>query len=156
MPTPRTKPQVTAALQLASADAQLVQPPKAKPASTPAEKAEAKPETAAPETPADIINARGFSGDNTPPKQDAAAQVIAAVAARKALEAADPQSTASTSAPYQAMAYAPPAAPPADRSNIVAASAPIRGAPVPHSRAIRTPRPRSTPLRPRAPRARAI
>jgi uncharacterized protein YcbK (DUF882 family) len=140
-PTPRTKPQVTAALQLASADAQLVQPPKAKPASAPAEKAEVKPETAAPETakpettkpetPADIINARGFWGDNTPPKQDAAAQVIAAVAARKALEAADPQSTASTSAPYQAMAYAPPAAPPADRSNIVAASAPIPRSPRP-------------------------
>jgi uncharacterized protein YcbK (DUF882 family) len=134
--TPRTKPQVTAALQLASADAQLVQPPKATPASAPAEKAEAKPETAAPETakpetPADIINARGFWGDNTPPKQDAAAQVIAAVAARKALEAADPQSTASTSAPYQAMAYAPPAAPPADRSNIVAASAPIPRSPRP-------------------------
>ena len=53
------------------------------------------------------------------------AQVIAAVAARKALEAADPQSTASTSAPYQAMAYAPPAASPTDRANIVAASAPV-------------------------------
>ncbi len=131
VPTPRGKPQVAAALQLASADVQVVQPPKVKPA--PAEKAEAKPETAKPETPADVINARGFWGDNTPPKQDdAAAKAFAAVAAaRKALEAADPQSTASTSAPYQAMAYAPPAASPTDHSNVVAASAPIPRSPRP-------------------------
>jgi uncharacterized protein YcbK (DUF882 family) len=137
VPTPRIRPQVTAALQLASADAELVQPPKAKAA--PAERAEAKsetvkPETAKPETPADIINARGFWGDETPPKQDdAAARAFAAVAAaRKALEAADPQSTASTSAPYQAMAYAPsPAASPTDRSNVVAASAPVPRSPRP-------------------------
>jgi len=117
-PMPRAKPQISAALQFASADAQIVQPPKAKPA--PAETAEAGFET-----PADIINARGFWGDGaSAPTQDEAAQVIAAVAARKALEAADPQTTGST-APYQAMAYAPPAAPPAERSNVVAASAPI-------------------------------
>jgi uncharacterized protein YcbK (DUF882 family) len=132
-PTPRTRPQVTAALQLASADVQVVQPPKAKPAPASAEKAEATPETAKPENPADIINARGFWGDNAPPKQDdAAAQAFATVAAaRKALEAADPQSTASTSAPYQAMAYAPPAVPPTDRSNVAAASAPIPRSPRP-------------------------
>jgi uncharacterized protein YcbK (DUF882 family) len=126
-PTPRAKPQIAAALQLASADVQVVQPPKAKPAPAPAGKAEDKPDTAKPETPADIIDARGFWGDNSAPKQDdAAAKAFAAVAAaRKALEAADPQSTASTSAPYQALAYAPPAASPADRSNVVAASAPI-------------------------------
>jgi hypothetical protein len=119
-PMPRAKPQLPAALQLASADTQIVQPSKAKPAT--AETAEARFET-----PADIINARGFWGDSatTPKQDDAAAQVIAAVAARKALEAADPQSTASTSAPYQAMAYAPPAASATDRSNVVAASAPI-------------------------------
>jgi uncharacterized protein YcbK (DUF882 family) len=118
-PMPRAKPQVPAALQLASADTQAVQPPKAKPAAV--DNAEARPET-----PADIINARGFWGDSaSTTKQETSAQVIAAVAARKALEAADPQSTASTSAPYQALAYAPPAAAPTDRSNIVAASAPI-------------------------------
>jgi len=116
-PAPRAKPQVPAALQLASADAQMVQPPKAKPAPAPADQ---------PETVADIISARGFWGDDrTEPKPDTAAQVIAAVAARKALEAADPQSTASMSAPYQAMAYAPQASPPTDRPNVVAASAPI-------------------------------
>jgi hypothetical protein len=115
-PTPRAKPPIPAVLQLASADAQAVQPTRAKPAA--AVSAEAKPQTAA-----DIINARGFWDDDAGPvKQDTTAQVIAAVAARKALEAADPQSTASTSAPYQAMAYA---LPPADHSRVVAASAPI-------------------------------
>jgi uncharacterized protein YcbK (DUF882 family) len=118
-PMPRAKPQLPAALQLASAEAQIVQPPKAKQA--PAETAEARFET-----PADIINARGFWGDDaSAPTQDEAAQVIAAVAARKALEAADPQTTASMSASYQAMAYAPPAATPPERSNVVVASAPV-------------------------------
>ncbi|HLZ04017.1 MAG TPA: DUF882 domain-containing protein [Bradyrhizobium sp.] len=118
-PLPRAKPRLPAALQLASADAQVVQPLKAKAAA--ADEADAGPET-----PVDIINARGFWGDSaSAPKQESAAQVIAAVAARKALEAADPQSTASASAPYQAMAYAPPASSPVDRANIVAVSAPI-------------------------------
>jgi uncharacterized protein YcbK (DUF882 family) len=118
-PMPRAKPQLPAALQLASADSQSVQPAKAKPA--PAATAEAGFET-----PADIINARGFWGDSaSAPTQDEAAQVIAAVAARKALEAADPQTTGSTSAPYQAMAYAPAAASPPERSSVVTASAPI-------------------------------
>jgi uncharacterized protein YcbK (DUF882 family) len=131
-PAPRSKPQIAAALQLASADALLAQPPKATPAPVAAEKAEARPETAKPESPADIINARGFWGDNASSKQDdAAAQAFATVAAaRKALEAADPQSTASTSAPYQAMAYVPPAASPG-RSNVVAASAPMPRSPRP-------------------------
>jgi hypothetical protein len=119
-PTPRAKPQIPAALQLASADAQAAQPLKAKPAPA-AVAAEAKPQS-----PADIINARGFWGDSAEPaKQNMAAQVIAAVAARKALEAADPQSTASTSAPYEAMAYALPGASPTDHANTVAASAPV-------------------------------
>ena len=115
---PRAKPTVPAALQLASADAQIVQVSTAKPAPA-ADQAEAKPET-----PADIINARGFWDDTASPKPATAAQVIAAVSARKALEAADPQSTASTPAAYEAMAYAPPASSPTDRANIVAASAP--------------------------------
>ena len=120
---PRAKQQVPAALQLASADAQIVQPPKAKPASA-ADNAETKPET-----PADIINARGFWDDAASPKQATAARVIAAISARKALEAADPQSTAATPAAYQAMAYAPPASSPTDRTNIVAATAPIPRSP---------------------------
>jgi hypothetical protein len=117
-PAPRAKPHLPAALQLASADAQIVQAPTATPAPA-SDQAEAKPET-----PADIINARGFWDDTASPKQATAAQVIAAVSARKALEAADPQSTASTPAAYEAMAYAPPAASSTDRANIVAAPAP--------------------------------
>jgi hypothetical protein len=91
-----------------------------KPAAT-AEKAEPKPQT-----PADIINARGF-WDDAPatPKQATPAQV-AAINARKALaSAADPQSTASVSNAFEALAYAPAAASPVDRGNVVAASAPI-------------------------------
>lgn len=116
-PAPRARPLVTAALQLASADSQAAMPPKAKPEPI----AEAKPETVT-----DIINARGFWGNDTKAQEETSAQVIAAIAARRALEAADPQSTASTSAPYQAMAYAPPASSPTDRANIVAASAPTQ------------------------------
>ena len=59
VPTPRAKPRAAATFQLASADAQIVQPGKSKPAAPPsAEKTEAKPQT-----PADIINARGFWGE---------------------------------------------------------------------------------------------
>jgi uncharacterized protein YcbK (DUF882 family) len=115
VPMPRSKPSAAATLQLASADAQIVQPAKPKQtASASAEKAEAKPEN-----PADIINARGFWSDT--PKQATAAQV-AALNARHAVSPADPQSTASVS---DALAYAPPANSPLDRSNIVAATAPI-------------------------------
>ena len=120
-PAPRIKKPAAETFQLASADAQIAQPAKAAgPAPAPAQKAETKPQT-----PADIINARGFWGDApTQPKQATPAQ-IAAIGARKALSAvADPLSTASVST-LDAMAYAPPASSPVDRSNIVAASAPI-------------------------------
>jgi hypothetical protein len=121
VPTPRAKPQAATTFQLASADAQIVQPARAKQAA-PDQKAETGPQT-----PADIIDARGFWGDApATPKQATPAQV-AAISARQALAAADPQPTASVSA-LQALAYAPAAASPVDRSNIVAASAPI-----PHS-----------------------
>jgi uncharacterized protein YcbK (DUF882 family) len=110
------KPAAAATLQLASADARIVQPAKAA-AST--WKAEARPQT-----PADIINARGFWGTAPAnPKQATPAQ-IAAISARKVLASVDPLSAASA-ATLQAMAYAPPASSPVDRSNIVAASAPI-------------------------------
>jgi uncharacterized protein YcbK (DUF882 family) len=116
VPMPRSKPSAVATLQLASADAQVVQPAKIKPAAAAsAEKAEAKPET-----PSDVINARGFWAD-TAAKQATPAQV-AALNARKAVSTADPQSTASVS---DALAYAPPVNAPLDRSNIVAATAPI-------------------------------
>ena len=120
VPMPRAKPAAAATFQLASADVQSVRAPKPKPAA--AEKAEARPQT-----PADIINARGFWGDAAAaatPKQATPAQV-AAISARQALASADPQSTASVSSSLQALAYAPAASSPVDRANIVAASAPI-------------------------------
>ena len=117
VPMPRAKPSVAATFQLASADVQIVQPAKPKPAA--AETAEAKPQN-----PADIINARGFWGDASAPKQATPAQV-AAINARRAVSSADPQSTTSVTAAYQALAYAPASSSPVDRANIVAASAPI-------------------------------
>jgi uncharacterized protein YcbK (DUF882 family) len=129
VPVPRAKPQMTATLQLASADAQIVQPAKPKPTPAADKSAEAKPQT-----PADIINSRGFWDNPATPQQATPAQV-AALKARQALAAAaDPQSTASVSpSALQALAYAPAAAAPADRANIVAASAPIPRAPRPAS-----------------------
>ena len=121
---PRAKPQVAATLQLASADAQIVPAPKSRADSKPAAADRSEPK---PQTPADIINARGFWGDapTTAPKQATPAQV-AALRAREAVGAADPQPTASvTEAFNKALAYAPAATSPVDRSNIVAASAPI-------------------------------
>jgi uncharacterized protein YcbK (DUF882 family) len=113
VPMPRAKPAAAASFQLASADGQI---PAAKPAKQ-AAKSESKPQT-----PADIINARGFWDDMpTAPKQ-ATPEQVAAISARQALAAADPQSTAS--AAFQALAYAP-APSPADRAAMVTASAPI-------------------------------
>jgi uncharacterized protein YcbK (DUF882 family) len=120
VPMPRSKPAV-ATLQLASADARIVPPAKAKQAaSTMVGMAEAKPQT-----PADIINARGFWGEVPATPQQATPAQVAAISARQALASADPQPTASVSAAFQALAYAPASASPVDRSNIVAASAPI-------------------------------
>ena len=94
-----------------------MQPAKPKQAAS-ADKGEAKPQT-----PADIINARGFW--DAAPKQATPAQ-IAAISARNAVNSADPQSTASVSEAFnKALAYAPAASSPVDRANIVAASAPI-------------------------------
>ena len=139
VPTPRAKPQIAAALQLASADDQIIQPARkavekpaeAKPAPVAEKSAEAKPQT-----PSDIINARGFWDAPAAPQQATPAQV-AALKARQALAAAtDPQATASVSpSALQALAYAPAAASPVDRANIVAASAPIPRSPRPASAA---------------------
>jgi uncharacterized protein YcbK (DUF882 family) len=116
VPTPRAKP---SAFQLASADMQVAQPAKPKPAAS-ADTSEANPQS-----PADIINARGFWGDAAAaPKQATAAQV-AALKARQAVTPADPQSTSSIPTAFQALAYAPAANSPVDRANTVAASAPI-------------------------------
>src|SRR5262249_46222551 len=91
-----------------------------------AKSSDAKSSDARPETPADIINARGFWDIPATPQQATPAQV-AALKARQALAAAtDPQPTASlSSAAYEALAYAPAAASPVARANVVAASAPI-------------------------------
>jgi uncharacterized protein YcbK (DUF882 family) len=116
VPMPRAKPPIASTLQLASADAQMV--PGGKPRQlAPSEKAQTKPQT-----PADIINARGF-WDDVIPKQATPAQV-AALGARQALASADPQPTASVSA-LEALAYAPAASAPVERSNVVTASAPM-------------------------------
>jgi uncharacterized protein YcbK (DUF882 family) len=128
VPTPRAKPAAGATLQLASADVQIPQPPVQAPKATPAASVSSDKTEAKPQTPADIINARGFWGDvSAAPKQATPAQ-IAAISARQALASADPQPTASVSNPMQALAYAPAASSPVDRANVVTASAPI-----PHS-----------------------
>jgi uncharacterized protein YcbK (DUF882 family) len=109
-----------ATLQLAAADAQSVQAARPKQPAASDNSSEAEPQT-----PADIINARGF-WDNMPaaPKQATPAQV-AALNARQAPASADQQPTGSVPAAYQAMAYAPEASPPVDHAHIVAASAPL-------------------------------
>jgi hypothetical protein len=118
VPMPRAKPSVASTFQLASADVQIAQPGKSKQATaTSVEKIEPNSQT-----PADVVNARGFWEDApTTPNQATPAQV-AALNARRAVSSGDPQSTASIS---QAMAYAPAANSPVDRANIVAATAPI-------------------------------
>ena len=119
---PRTRSGATAAFQLASADAQQVAPPKpAAPSANPVPVADTE---AKPQTPVDIINARGLWDMPSTPRQATPAQV-AAISARQALmAAADPQPTASISNFQDAMAYAPPASP-LDHAHIVASSAPI-------------------------------
>jgi uncharacterized protein YcbK (DUF882 family) len=136
VPTPRSKP-AGATIQLASADAQIVSAPKAKSEANRAEanKPEAKPAAQASadkaepkfQTPADIINSRGFWDDIPKPTNEATPAQVAALRARQALAAAtDPQPTASVTETFnKAMAYAPAAASPVDRSNIVAATAAI-------------------------------
>ena len=78
LPAPRTKA-AAATLQLAAADTQTVQPAKPKqPAAS--DKSEAKPQT-----PADIINARGFWDDMPAAPNQATPAQVAALNARKAL-----------------------------------------------------------------------
>jgi uncharacterized protein YcbK (DUF882 family) len=132
VPTPRAKP-VGSTIQLASADAQIVSASKARPESKPeANKPEAKQAAVAsaepkPQTPADIINSRGFWDDIPKATNQATPAQVAALRARQALAAAtDPQPTASVTESFnRAMAYAPAASAPVDRANVVAASAPV-------------------------------
>jgi len=132
VPTPRAKP-VGSTIQLASADAQIVSAAKAKPESKPeANKPEAKQAAQAsaepkPQTPADIINSRGFWDDIPTAANQATPAQVAALRARQVLAATtDPQPTASVTESFnKAMAYAPAASSPVDRANVVAATAPI-------------------------------
>ncbi len=116
LPVRRTKP-AAATLQLAAADAQTVQAAKPKQPAASDNSSAAKPQT-----PADIINARGF-WDNMPaaPMQATPAQV-AALNARQPPASTDQQPTGSVPAAYEAMAYAPEASPPVDHAHVVAAS----------------------------------
>ncbi len=127
VPVPRSKPAAAGSFQLASADAQIV--PVGRPAKQTTGSASARSEPnktePKPQTPADIINARGFWGDTPAAAKQATPEQVAAIRARQAVGGADPQSTASISAAFQALAYAPAATPPVERPNVVAASAPI-------------------------------
>jgi uncharacterized protein YcbK (DUF882 family) len=119
VPTPRAKPQLVAAFQLASADAQLAAPQKLR-------QPTADPTDATPQTPADIINARGFWGDEASESKPATStQVVASIFARKALEAADPQTTSSVPTPYRAMAYVPPRPSGGEGADVVTLPAPL-------------------------------
>ena len=125
VPLPRAKPAGATAYQVASAE------PKAVPAPKPQQVA-LRPMPAdeyAPQSPIDIINARGFWDNEPAPKPAAQQAQIAALKARGAVVAADPQSTASLPQNIsQALAYAPAEAP-LDRAKVVAASAPIPRSP---------------------------
>lgn len=114
IPMPRAKPNASAnTYQVASATSQPV--------------TLEKPKAAAPQrsdSVVDVINARGF-WDNEPTAPKPTAPQIANAKAREAIASADPQSTASLNSNVsQALAYAPPTSP-LDKSQIVAASAPI-------------------------------
>jgi uncharacterized protein YcbK (DUF882 family) len=124
VPVPRAKPRAGSLIQLASADMQIAQAT----APYPAAPADNNSSSAKPQTPADIINARGFWGDTPAVAKQATPAQIAAIQARQAVTTTEPQSTASISASFQALAFAPSPNAPVDRANIVTA-----GAPIPHS-----------------------
>jgi hypothetical protein len=115
---------------LASADAQIVPAPKTKPDAKPSAQASTDKAEPKPQTPADIINSRGFWDDVPRAANQATPAQVAALRARQAL-ATDPQPTASVTESFnRAMAYAPAASSPVDRANVVAATAPIPPRPV--------------------------
>ncbi|UTD26318.1 DUF882 domain-containing protein [Bradyrhizobium sp. WD16] len=115
VPLPRAKP---ASYRVASATSQpVVLAAAAAPATPAAEpiKAAAAPK---PQTPADIINSRGFWGDEPAKAKQASPEQIAALAARNAFASMDPAADKD-----QVLAYAPGRV--LDRSRIVTASAPM-------------------------------
>ena len=121
IPMPREKP--AGAIQVASAD-QTVPVPMARPAKPAAAAKPAASTETRPQTPADIINARGFWDDMPKAQQATAAQIAALKAREPAGDAAAPASASASNAAMQAMAFAPPPSP-IERAPIVAASAPI-------------------------------
>ncbi|HWW46466.1 MAG TPA: DUF882 domain-containing protein [Xanthobacteraceae bacterium] len=115
IPIPRAKPVTASRVVMASADVA--------PAPKPAPVA-ARPEAPkGPQTPADIINARGFWDDMPAAPQQATAAQIAALAARRAVTESDRRSAPAINQASQALAYAPTSF--VDRAHIMAASAPI-------------------------------
>ncbi len=126
VPMPRAKPP-SANVQLASADTETIPLPRPKQqvaAAAPAPKNDGRPQT-----PSDIINARGFWDDIPEPKQ-ATPQQVAALTARQALDRIaeleqQRSSGSNVSAFAKALAYAGPSHSPVDRAHVVAASAPV-------------------------------
>jgi uncharacterized protein YcbK (DUF882 family) len=107
VPLPRAKPAGVANYRLASAEARPALRAEPKPALRPTPNDEY-----APQSPVDIINARGFWDNEPAPKQPATEAQIAALRARGAAAIGDPQATASLPQNVaQALAYAPAAAP---------------------------------------------
>ena len=152
VPMPRGRPVRAASYQVASADNAVLpqMPPPAAAIEAPPRppmavgNSDGKPQ-ANPQTPADIINARGFWDALPAPKQATPQQVAsisANISARQALANAlaandpqangpqsnDPQSTSSIDASFQALAYAPAASSTVEKTpdrSVVTASAPM-------------------------------
>jgi len=122
----RAKPHLVVALQLASADSTAVAParPKQEAAASAEAKVDGTSETRL-QSPADIINARGLWGDDPATAKQASPAELAALKARRELEAMEPRTTAASPAALDAMAYVPPPSSPVDHGNVVAATAPI-------------------------------
>ncbi|MET0875649.1 MAG: DUF882 domain-containing protein [Tardiphaga sp.] len=132
VPMPRTRPARAASFQVASADVQTLPAAPAlatRPAPKMASDGNPLPRPpgdiagSKPETPADIINARGFWDQMPAAPKQAEPQLVAAITARQAI--ANAVDAPAESAFAKAMAYAPPAASPVDRTQVVAASAPM-------------------------------
>jgi uncharacterized protein YcbK (DUF882 family) len=133
VPMPRAKPARAATFQVASADVPTLPAPAAERAApAPKMASDGNPLPRPPgdlagsklQSPADIINARGFWDEMPATPKQAAPQLVAALTARQALaDAVDQQPAESAFA--KAMAYAPPTSSPVDRTQVVAASAPI-------------------------------
>ena len=133
VPLPRAKP--VAAFQVASSEAPpasaaplSVLAPAPRPAMAAAQPAPAPTAAptaggAAPQTPADVVNARGFWGNGDAGPRQATPEQIAALAARNAFASADPPSTASVPRESTTRGHAQlPGA--IDRSKIVTAGMP--------------------------------